>query len=270
MNRRLLAAVLLFAVASPAFGWGRLGHRLVAELAQDELKSDARKQVDELLAGEPGATLASIAPWADEVRSKDPVLGKRSAPWHYVTVHADDCDYDAASDCKRGDCVVGAIEKQAAILADRGQPVEARRTALKFVVHFVGDVHQPLHAGNRPDKGGNTVQVRLPTATGGERGSNLHSTWDSGLIDLTGRDEATYLRHLRSLPLAVPMGRPALPPQAAQWAEASCAITLRPGLYPGSARLDADYARRWTPVIDEQLRRAGTHLAQVLNAALAR
>jgi len=269
MNRRLLASMLLFAIASPAFAWGRLGHRLVADLAQDELTPNARAQVDALLAGEPGATLASIAPWADEVRSKDPVLGKRSAPWHYVTVHSADCDYDAATDCKGDDCVVGAIEKQTAILADRRQPIEARRTALKFVVHFVGDVHQPLHAGNRPDKGGNMVQVRLPTAAGGERGTNLHSTWDSGLIELTGRDEAAYLRHLRSLPLVVPAERLALPPPAAEWAELSCAISELPGLYPAGAKLDAGYARTWTPVIDEQLRRAGAHLAQVLKAALA-
>ncbi|HEY4581780.1 MAG TPA: S1/P1 nuclease [Lysobacter sp.] len=270
MNRRLLAAALLFAVASPAFAWGRLGHRLVADLAQDELTPKARAQVDALLAGEPGATLASVASWADELRSNDPVLGKRSAPWHYVSIHSADCDYDAATDCRGDDCVVGAIGKQTAILADRDQPVEARRTALKFVVHFIGDIHQPLHAGNRPDKGGNTVQVRLPTPAGGERGSNLHSAWDSGLIELAGRDEAAYLQHLRRLPLAVPVAAPALPPRAADWAQLSCAITTRPGLYPPTARLDADYARTWTPVIDEQLRRAGMHLARVLNAALGR
>ncbi len=268
MNRRLIAAALLLAIASPAFAWGRLGHRLVADLAQDELTPKTRAQVDALLAAEPGATLASVAPWADELRAKDPSLGKRSAPWHYVTIHSPDCSYDAATDCKGDNCVVGAIERQTAILADRSQSQDARRMALKFVVHFIGDIHQPLHAGNRPDKGGNLVQVRLPTPAGGERGTNLHSTWDSGLIELTGRDEATYLQHLRSLPLAVAVDRPALPPRAGEWADLSCAITERPGLYPDGARLDAGYARTWTPVIDEQLRRAGAHLVQVLNAAL--
>lgn len=269
MSRRLLALVLLCLAASPAFAWGRLGHRLVAQLAFDELSPAARAEAVRLLEGEPEPTLPGIAAWADELRGKDPGLGKRSAPWHYVNVHSPACDFEAATDCRNGDCVVDAIRAQAAILADRERPVEARRTALKFVVHFIGDIHQPLHANNHGDKGGNTVQVRLPTAAGGERGSNLHSAWDSGILELSGTDEAAHLARLRALSLAVPLDGPALPPRAADWAAASCRIALRPGFYPAGARLDADYVTAWTPLIDEQLRRAGTQLARVLDAALA-
>lgn len=274
MKRTIQLAVLALAglatVAPPAFAWGALGHRLVGRLAEDELTPAARAEVQRLLAGEPDATLAGVSTWADELRANDPDLGRRSAPWHYVTMRAADCSYEPARDCADEACVVGAIREQAAVLADRARPLDERRRALKFVVHFVGDIHQPLHANNHGDKGGNTVQLRVPTPGGGEKGGNLHSFWDSGLIALTGLDEEAYLARLRALPLAVELAVPPLPPAAEAWASQSCAVALRPGLYPEGARLAPGYAQAWTPVVDVQLRRAGTQLAHVLNAALAR
>jgi len=267
MTRRLLTAALLGCFAAPAFAWGGLGHRLVADLAADELTPAVRRAVDALLVGEKDPTLAGIAAWADDVRAHDPVLGRKSSPWHYVGIHSVDCAYVAPVDCPNGDCVVGAIEAQTAILADRRQPIDARRQALKFVVHFVGDAHQPLHANNRDDKGGNLMQLRVP-APAGEKGSNLHTLWDSGLIQHAGLDEAGYLAHLRSLPLAVDVPARPLPPAAASWAENACRISAEPGLYPASARIDDTYYETWRPRADAQLRRAGSHLAQVLNAAL--
>jgi hypothetical protein len=267
MIRRLLAALVFGCIATPVFAWGAMGHRLVGDLASDELTPAARKAVAELLAGEKEPTLGSIASWADDVRANDPVLGKKSAPWHYVGIHSPACAYVPPVDCPDGNCVVGAIEAQAAILADRQQSLAARRQALKFVVHFIGDAHQPLHANNREDKGGNVVQLRIP-APSGEKGGNLHSLWDSGLIQHTGLDEAGYHARLRQLPLAVDIPAHALPPQAATWVETACRISARPGLYPASPAIDEAYYAAWTPLVDEQLRRAGTHLAQVLNAAL--
>ena len=136
-----------------------------------------------------------------------------------------------ADQCEGGECVVGAINAQRAILADRGQPLAARRDALKFVVHFVGDVHQPLHAGYAHDKGGNDVQVNFDG-----QGTNLHTLWDSRMLVSTGRSEHAYLAHLRTLP------RPAiaamtLPPPAAAWAEQSCRVVTQPDFYPRRAKL---------------------------------
>lgn len=273
MTRALLVVLMLSALAAfapPASAWSARGHRLVGQLAERDLTPVARAEVDRLLAGEPDPTLAGVSVWADEVRGSDPVLGRRSAPWHYVNVRSPDCAYEAARDCAGGDCVVEAIRVQTAILADRARPLAERRQALKFVVHFIGDVHQPLHAGNRDDKGGNVVQVRVPTADGGDKGSNLHALWDSGLMEQTGLDEDAYLARLHALSLAVDIPRRALPPQGAAWAEQSCRISTRPGLYPPTTRIDADYVAQWTPLVDDQLRRAGAHLAQVLNAALRR
>lgn len=267
--KRILAATLLSCLAGPAFAWGALGHRLVADLAADELTPATRAAVAKLLEGEKEPTLAGIATWADQLRANDPDLGKRSAKWHYADIAENGCgDYEPPRDCPDGNCVIEAIRAQAAILADRHQPVEARRIALKFVVHFIGDVHQPMHAAFARDKGGNDVQLRVPTADGGEKGSNLHSLWDSGLIGLTGLDEAAYHARLRALPLVVGVPANPLPPQSPAWAQQSCRIATRPGVYPAGPRIDAAYVAQWTPFVDEQLRRGGTHLAQVLNAAL--
>lgn len=268
----MLLFVLLACFAPPASAWGALGHRLVGALAEDELTPAARRELTALLAGEAEPTLAGISTWADELRANDPGLGRRSSPWHYVNLAEHDCNYDAARDCVRGDCVVGAIRTQTARLADRSQPLEARRQALKFVVHFIGDVHQPLHAGFAYDKGGNTHQVSLPGKAGKDdkrRGSNLHSLWDSGLLDAMALEEAAHLRRLRAMPLAIARARTPLPPDAPAWAAQSCRVVLGEGFYPSDRRIGAGYLRTWQPVADAQLRQAGSRLAQVLNAALA-
>ncbi|HEY4555313.1 MAG TPA: S1/P1 nuclease [Lysobacter sp.] len=273
MTRLLALFLCLLAVTPPAFAWGALGHRLVGALAEDELTPAARRELATLLAGEAEPTLAGIATWADELRSSDPGLGRRSAPWHYVNLAEHDCGYDAARDCPRGDCVVEAINRQAARLADRTQPLEARRQALKFLVHFVGDVHQPLHAGYAHDKGGNTYQVSLPGKNGSDarrRGSNLHSLWDSGLLNDMALDEAAHLKRLRAMSPAPARSRASLRPDASAWAMQSCRVVLGAGFYPKDRRIGPAYARTWQPVVDSQLRQAGTRLAQTLNTALER
>ena len=161
--------------------------------------------------------------------------------------------------------MVEAIRKQTEILADRSRPREQRLQALKFVVHFVGDVHQPLHAGYAHDKGGNDVQINL-----NGRGSNLHSLWDSGMLNSAGLDENAWLQRLKALPLAVTLSQPALPPDSIGWAETSCRIALQPGFYPRKPTIDDEYVQTWRPEAEAQLRRGGTHLAALLNAALKR
>ena len=133
---------------------------VVARIAEPRLTPQTRAEVARLLANEPTPTLAAIAPWADELRAKDPGLGKRSAGWHYVNIGEDDCQYDVERNCRNGNCVVEALKTQTAILGDRSRPDAERAQALKFVVHFVGDIHQPMHAGYGHDKGGNDFQVQ--------------------------------------------------------------------------------------------------------------
>lgn len=260
--RTALAALVVLA-PSIASAWGPQGHRLVGDVAWTELGPETRAQVQQLLQDEEEPTLAGIANWADQLRELDPGLGRRSAPWHYVNIGEDECHYHAEAACPGGDCVVEAIRDQTAILADRDRTDTERRQALKFVVHFVGDVHQPLHAGYGHDKGGNTFQVNLDG-----KGSNLHRLWDSGMLNTARLDDGAYLERLSGLSLVI-ADRPAMPPAAALWAEQSCSIAVADGFYPPGPRIDGDYVQRWLPVAEEQLRRAGIELARLLDSALA-
>jgi len=165
-RRFLVAAVLTCAALIPlnANAWGSEGHRLIAEVAESQLTATARAEVNRLLALEPGSTLGSISTWADEHRSP------ATAALHYVNFpRGGGCRYEPGQNCVNGACVVGAIERQTAVLASNA-PDEARLKALKHVVHFVADVHQPLHAGFADDAGGNTYQLQAF-----RRGTNLHA-----------------------------------------------------------------------------------------------
>ena len=203
---------LLSLVASPAAqAWSALGHRLTGELAEAHLDPVAAAEVARLLAGEDDPSLSGVAYWADALRNEDPDRFKTTSKWHYVNYPKGSCDYVPARDCDGGDCVIGAIQAQQAILADRAQPLEARRDALKFLVHFVGDSHQPMHAGNRNDLGGNRFQVSLRTDlepeayarkhyVDGVMGTNLHSIWDYYILGVEGLDLHAYADRLDALP----------------------------------------------------------------------
>lgn len=232
--------------------WGADGHRLVATVAEGLLTPAAKAEAERLLALEPGATLASISTWADEVRNP------ATAAWHYVNfARGGSCTYNAEPLCPGGACVVAAIDRQAAILASAA-PDADRLVALKYVVHLVGDVHQPLHAGYGDDRGGNGFQLQAF-----ERGTNLHALWDSALIrnwpgGVTALQVAVIAHAVR------PAGT------AAAWAEASCRIVAMPGFYPASHVLDAGYPQQWNLPLQRQLALASRNLAAALNRALGR
>lgn len=263
--RTICYGVVAFALLAPsvASAWGPQGHRLVAELAWEQLTPQAQARIEPLLHGEPEPTLPGIANWADRLRSSDPDLGRLSAAWHYVNIGGDQCVFDEPRDCPEGNCVVEAIPAQAALLADESLPMASRTRALKFLVHFVGDVHQPLHAGHAEDKGGNTYQVNLDG-----KGSNLHQLWDSGLLGTTRLDDVRYLERLRALPAdphAAALVTDPLALRAAKWAEQSCVIVVEPGFYPQNRKISAEYVQSWLPVAEQQLRLGGARLAVVLN-----
>lgn len=250
---RFGAGAALWAAAAGALAWGADGHRLVADAAEAQLSPAARAEVHRLLALEPGATLSSIANWADETRS----LG--TANWHYLNfVRGSDCHYDAARQCLEGRCVVGAIERQLDVLASPAAPGEERLTALKYVVHLVADVHQPLHGGFADDRGGNDWQLQ---AFG--RGSNLHQLWDSGLIRNWPGGLADLKRRVQAEPAPAPGS---LLPSA--WAEQSCRIVASEGFQPPTHVLAEGYDERWNPVLVQRLREAAQRLAAVLNERL--
>lgn len=236
-----------------AVAWGADGHRLIAEVADGMLSAPAKTEALRLLALEPGATLASVSTWADEARTPT------TAPWHYVNLPRDaNCTYNPDRSCVQGACVVSAIDHQAAVLAS-GASDEERLKALKYLVHFVGDVHQPLHAGFADDRGGNTYQVQFAG-----HGTNLHAVWDSGLI----REWPGGLGALRE---AISRDNSAADTKApAAWAEESCRIADAEGFYPAGHKLDDGYAERWDPVLARRMAEAARRLAVTLNRVLVR
>jgi len=264
---RLLPAALLACLAAAWPGavgaWGHKAHRIVGRLAQAELSPAAAAEVARLLAGEPEPTLAGVANWADDLRDHDPDRGRATARWHFINFPRGQCEYAPPRDCPDGNCVVAAINRSFLALSDRRRPDAERREALKFLVHFVGDAHQPLHAGDRPDKGGNTFQVNYA----GE-GWNLHSTWDTLIVRERGLAEDDYVAALRGLP---PLPRdPTLASRtpALDWTLESCRIVAQGALYPQDHVIGDDYLDAHRPLVERRLREAGRRLAAMLNHAL--
>jgi hypothetical protein len=245
---------LWFAVAlycGKAQAWGPLGHQTVAMAARVQLTPEALARLQELMDLEPGTTLADIAIWADEHRSPE------TAPWHYVNFPVGDCNYRPARDCPDGQCIVAALDAQLQILSSRAPP-PARLQALKWVVHLVADLHQPLHAGMAEDRGGNRYQLQFLL-----RWSNLHALWDSGLIRHMGEDAPTLAAGLaRQFWPSTPGG---LSARAA--AEESCRIARQPGFYPPGAA-GQQYISTYTPIVEQRLWLASVRLAALLNRAL--
>jgi hypothetical protein len=262
--RSVVVATLLVSLqtAPSVWAWGRLGHRLTARIAERHLNPKAREAVKALL--EEGESLADASTWADE--HKREIRG--SAPWHYVDVPLDEPRYDSrfsGPDPRHG-CIVDKLTEFLNILGNPDRPVEERRVALRFVVHLVGDLHQPLHVGDNGDAGGNRMQVRWFN-----RGSNMHRVWDSGIIERAGRDEDRWLAGLAAMDTPEARAK-AMAGSVEDWATES--LVAARGAYqdpttgmrikPGQ-RLAEAYQDATLPVVRLRLYQGGMRLASVLN-----
>lgn len=246
-----LVCALWLAVPLPSLAWGKLGHEVIASMSYELLTPSAKASVDRLLAQESGITLASIANWADEHR--DPITAK----WHYVNLPRGDCTYNAERDCPSGDCVVNALNDQLSVLKSAA-PDATRLLALKYVVHLMADIHQPLHAGHADDRGGNQYQLSVVM-----QGTNLHAFWDYGMLALVSDEPSFWLSRLkqsRPNPLIAKMQNMNL----VDIAQASCRIVARPDFYPPHKVSEA-YVKVFTPVMETQMVFAAYRLAEVLN-----
>lgn len=170
-----VTACFVVMFSSNGFAWGNDGHKIVAIIAEKHLTDEARTEARRLLGDN---SLESVATFADDVRNSRP----KTKNFHFVDIPVGQSPYDPARDCKEnstsGDCVINVIERFRAILTDRTKSDADRAEALKFLVHLVGDMHQPLHCAERnDDRGGNAVKV---TFLG--KKSNLHAVWDNGII----------------------------------------------------------------------------------------
>lgn len=283
LMRRVFLPISLLLLPLQALAWGQLGHRLVGELAERHLDPAAEAQVKVLLAGEPDPSLAGVANWADQLRASSPEEFKRTSTWHYIDHSDGSCAFNPPKECPDGNCVIRAIEAQQRILADTAQPLAARRDALKFIVHFVGDIHQPLHAGPYDDKGGNEFQVSLRTNlepeayarsryANGIMGTNLHSVWDYYILsdkgDAKARDFKTYADTLNALPWP-PRDTGATPTGPEAWAHESCQLVLSRNIYPAQHTMDHSYLDAERPLAEQRIRQAAYRLANLLDDALA-
>jgi len=260
LSRFVLAAGLILSTPQRAAAWGTEGHEIVALIAAHELSAPARAQVTHLLGST--AMMAHQANWADEIRDQRPDTGA----WHYVDIPLGAPGYDARRDCPERACVIAQIENDRRILANRKLGDGARAEALRFLIHFVADIHQPLHAADNDDKGGNQVRVVM----GRERAS-LHRVWDADVVEVQGRDSG---------PVADTILRAVSPAQRQAWASGTPAgwaneahAIARDQIYPPLAgrhevRLPRDYAWRQAGLTRMQLAKAGLRLAWLLNGTL--
>ena len=251
----MLGALILS--AAPGFAWGPEGHRLVARMAQDLLTPAAAARVQATLA--PGETIAGLASWADEVRR----TRKETEPWHFIDIEISSPGLDMKRDCPAAGCVISKIEQFRSQWRDARLSPEQRREALLFLVHFVGDMHQPLHCSDNHDKGGNETAVEFE----GTR-MNLHRLWDSGLLDHMPPEDQLFAMLEKAI----------TPAQKAEWPRGSVENwaqesfeTARRVVYrelPKTAgRPREAYERTAEPVVELQLEKAATRLAAILNEA---
>ena len=189
---RLLALPAALVLATPAQAYWEYGHETVAAIAEANVRPATRVAIRRLLAQQalletpecPATTIEQASVWADCVKPLKDAAGKSrfgyAYSWHYQNVNV--CAaFDLGPPCKDGNCVSAQVERQAAVLKDRRAPAADRVRALAFLIHFVGDLHQPLHAGDKGDKGGNDAKVSYGIYAPDRL--NLHSVWDGLLAE---------------------------------------------------------------------------------------
>lgn len=248
------AAALSLTMSNAAYAWGQTGHRITGAIADQYLNPLSRAAVMELL---PQSSLAEASTYADEMRSNPSEFWQRTAsPWHYVTV-PEGKHYHEVGAPEQGDAVT-ALKQFSATLKDPKASVEDKQLALRFIVHIIGDLHQPLHAGNGKDKGGNDVKVRFFWES-----SNLHRVWDSQMLD---RRQLSYTEWTHSLMQKISADdlRQWDTTSPDDWIAESTAI--RDTIYPEDANNMAwDYLYNHIPTAQRRLQMAGVRIAYYLN-----
>ena len=277
-HRRIAASLLLAGIAAATVhAWSPQGHRLVALLATNHLTPTARQNVSWLLGR---ASLADVAVWADQYPGNN-----QTSSWHYVNIPLDATNYDRDRDCpgqprvsagdrgdRRHDCVVDRILYNQERLANPSLDRADRAIALKFLVHLIGDLHQPFHALG-VERGGNGILVSAFGSTtcshddGTPYPCNLHGVWDTALIAHRRLGDRQYIaaleRQIQERGLdAMETGSPA------QWAMESHALA-KVALLPAQGAVDEAYFRAQIAVVDERLALGGLRLAAWLNRSLA-
>lgn len=260
-----------------AAAWHDDGHRIIGEIAERRLSDQARAQVRELLAGMPNYdTLATAATWADQQAKGDPAFDFAYAS-HYVNLDSKLSPRELLALClERSGCVATGVAYYAEILRSSRASKAQRGEALRFLAHFVGDAHQPLHAGRAGDRGGNDIdELRLLEYTPGAERTNLHALWDGGLISITmtraGWDWRRYALELDGR-ISVDMSRRWGRGSVYDWLEESRLFCLANGYRHADGKtlvrkgdsLGEDWYAHNLGVAEQRLQQGGVRLAAVL------
>ena len=257
----MVVAFVALGIAQSTIAWGPDGHSIIALIADRYLQPRTRAAIKELLGDD---SLADASNWADRLR--DNPAYDWSKPLHYINVPRDASTVNLPRDCKDDACVVAAITTYAAVLRNRKAPREQRIEALKFLVHFVGDVHQPLHVSYADDRGGNQVRVSWFDETDW----NFHAVWDSALIqrDMKG-DRELMARRLAAGISSTDLRQWRSTMNPSVWANESLKITQK--LYanlPADKQLGQAYYDANIATVEQRLSAAGVRLSMVLNDIL--
>lgn len=258
---KIYLLVVTFLISSFGFAsdneWGKTGHRATGEVAEQHLTKKAKKQIREILDGQ---SLAFVSTYADDIKS-DPEY-RKYGPWHYVNLEPGETEYSKEKANPAGD-LVQAINTCMAVLRDKNSSKEDKAFFLKMLVHFVGDLHQPFHAGRGEDKGGNDIQVRWFGS-----GSNIHRVWDSEMIndfqmsytELAHNSDVLSKQEIRRIQEGSVLDWMYESKELANKTYASVEV---------GEKLGYEYMYKWFPVVHDQIQKGGLRLAKILNEILS-
>jgi hypothetical protein len=253
----LLLLMLFFYLPFSSWAWGMLGHRIVGQIADSYLSKKARKEIKNILGNE---TIAMSANWADFIKSD--TAYKYLDPWHYIDFEKG-LAYDSMNTRLQKDTGVNAYSRIQFLVAElkrKDLPADKQKMYLRLLIHFAGDVHQPLHVSPVGTAGGNTVRV-----TWFNQSTNLHRVWDSQLIEyqqLSYTEYAAAINHTTAAQRKAWQGQP-----ISQWLFESYRLSqgLISDISEANAKLGYEYNFKHIETLNEQLLKGGVRLAGLLN-----
>ncbi|MBT4761511.1 MAG: S1/P1 nuclease [Bdellovibrionaceae bacterium] len=247
-------STLLIALGSYEYtlAWGKIGHRIIGNIAQRHLTPTTAKAVQKILDHK---SLAQVSNWPDEIRS-DVELSKEYSTWHYVNIPKGST-YNASKKNPKGD-ILTALKHFEKILKNKKSSKKELTKAISFYVHLMGDLHQPLHAGYAKDRGGNSVKVKWF-----HNHTNLHSVWDREIIELQKLSYTEYATELNnsigSKKNRIMMGQPL------DWMRESRKYVDKTYDLPKGKYWEYAYSYKHKSFMDQRLLKAGLRLAKKLN-----
>jgi hypothetical protein len=258
MKHKYYLSLTLIIFSIVLASWGRTGHRTIGKLAGNHLNPKAQDAVQELLGNE---SLADVASWADEVRSKEAY--RKTGSWHFLNLPLglNYTDFQKQVINMTDENVYSALLQAEKTLKNPAAPKETQVEALKFLVHFVGDLHQPMHISRAEDKGGNTIQLNYE-----DKGTNLHSLWDTKLLEKQGLSYEQLASKYDNVPAKTITQWQKDPLMKWLWESYEISSKLYAEVDQMSSRkIDDAYYQKHLPSIEVRIQQAGIRLAGVLN-----